>query len=275
MTFDPAEYLARTGVATDAPSERLAGGYTNEVWRVGDLVVKRYDRTARPGLFGNDPLAEARALVLLAPSGVAPTPVHFDEPAGVVVYRFAAGKTWDGGVERVARLLGGVHALPGHGFRSLPVDGGAILADGDRFLRIERGSELRAIRPPSVRCGPVARRLVHRDAGPGNLIDSGTDLKLIDWQCPGAGDPVEDLAAFLSPAFQILYGRAPLSDDEEAAFLEAYPTPLVVRRLERMRSNYDWRMAAYCGWRAERLADTDPTASAAYTRALDALLARL
>ena len=61
--------------------------------------------------------------------------MHFDEQAGVVVYRFATGKTWDGGVERVARLLGGVHALPGHGFRSLPVDGGAILADGDRFLQ--------------------------------------------------------------------------------------------------------------------------------------------
>jgi hypothetical protein len=42
-----------------------------------------------------------------------------------------------------------------------------------------------------------------------------------------------------------------------------------------MRSNYDWRMAAYCGWRAERLAGTDPVASATYTRALDALLARL
>ena len=126
-----------------------------------------------------------------------------------------------------------------------------------------------------MRCGPVVRRLVHRDAGPGNLIDNGTDLMLIDWQCPGAGDPVEDLAAFLSPAFQILYGRAPLTADEEEAFLDAYPTPLVVRRLRRMRSSYDWRMAAYCGWRAERLADTDPTASATYTRALDALLARL
>ena len=149
MTFDPAEHLARTGVATDAPAERLEGGYTNEVWRVGDLVVKRYDREARPGLFGNDPLAEARALVLLAPSGVAPAPVHFDEQAGVVVYRFATGKAWDGGVERVARLLGGVHALPGHEFfRALPVDGGALLADGDRFRASTAG--------PS--CAPSGRR---------------------------------------------------------------------------------------------------------------------
>ena len=275
MTFDPAEHLARVGQATDAPAERLTGGYTNEVWRVGDLVVKRYDLTPRPGLFGNDPLAEARALVLLAPSGAAPAPVHFDEQAGVIVYRFARGTTWDAGVERVARLLGGVHAQPGHGFRALVVDDGAILAEGDRFLNTDRGSEIARVRPPSVRCGPVGRRLVHRDAGPCNLIDNGTDLVLIDWQCPGAGDPVEDLAAFLSPGFQVLYGRAPLAADEEEAFLDAYPTPLVVRRLRRMRPIYDWRMAAYCGWRAERLVGSDPAASATYTRALDALLARL
>ncbi len=49
----------------------------------------------------------------------------------------------------------------------------------------------------------------------------------------------------------------------------------MVRRLQRMRASYDWRMAAYCGWRAERLAEADPAASATYTRALDALLARL
>jgi hypothetical protein len=275
VTFDPAAFLARMGVATDAAAQRLEGGYTNEVWRVGDLVVKRYDRTSRPGLFGNDPLAEIRALVTLAPSGIAPAPVHFDEDAGVLVYRFAPGKTWDGGVERVARLLAGVHALPGHGFRALAIDGGALLADGDRFLANGRGSEIRRLRPPSVRCGPVARRLVHRDAGPGNLIDNGTELVLIDWQCPGAGDPVEDLAAFLSPGFQILYGRVPLTADEEGAFLDAYPAPLVVRRLQRMRSNYDWRMAAYCSWRAERLADSDAAASGRYTRALDALLVRL
>jgi hypothetical protein len=245
------------------------------VWRVGDRVVKRYDLKARPALFGNDPLAEARALVLLAPIGLAPAPIHFDELAGVIVYRFASGMAWNCGVERVARLLGAVHALPGHGFRSLPVDGGAILADGDRFLSIDRGDEVRRVRPPAVRCGPVARRLVHRDAGPGNLIDNGTDLVLIDWQCPGAGDPVEDLAAFLSPGFQVLYGRAPLTPAEEEAFLDAYPTPLVVRRLRRMRPSYDWRMAAYCAWRAERLAESDPVTSATYTQALEALLARL
>lgn len=275
MTFDPSAFLAGAGLADDAPAERLAGGYTNEVWRVGDLVVKRYRRSQQPVLFHNDPLAEARALVLLAPSGVAPAPVHFDEEQSVVVYRFAEGSPWDDGVERVARLLAAVHALPGHGFRALPVDGGAILTDGDRFLEGPRAGEIARARPPAERAGPVARRLVHRDAGPGNLIDSGDRLMLIDWQCPGAGDPVEDLAAFLSPGFQILYGRPPLTPAQEEAFLDAYPTAIVVRRLRRLRPSYDWRMAAYCGWRADRLAETDPAASATYTTALDALLARL
>jgi hypothetical protein len=275
VSFDPRAHLAGLGQPADDPAVRLSGGYTNEVWRVGDLVVKRYDRTARPLLFGNDPLAEARALAVLAARRVAPEPVHFDEAGGVVVYRFAPGRPWNGGTPRVARLLAAVHATPAHGFRTLPIDGGALLADGERFLRGARAGEIARRRPPVVRCGPVARRLVHRDAGPGNLIDTGDRLVLIDWQAPGAGDPVEDLAAFLSPAFQILYGRKPLSEAEEQAFLDAYPAPLVVRRLQRMRPSYDWRMAAYCAWRAEQLDGAAPEASAAYTRATDALLARL
>jgi len=275
VSFDPRAHLAGLGQPADDPAVRLSGGYTNEVWRVGDLVVKRYDRTARPLLFGNDPLAEARALAVLAARRVAPEPVHFDEAGGVVVYRFAPGRPWNGGTPRVARLLAAVHATPAHGFRTLPIDGGALLADGERFLRGARAGEIARRRPPVVRCGPVARRLVHRDAGPGNLIDTGDRLVLIDWQAPGAGDPVEDLAAFLSPAFQILYGREPLSEAEEQAFLDAYPAPLVVRRLQRMRPSYDWRMAAYCAWRAEQLDGAAPEASAAYTRATDALLARL
>ena len=134
MTFDPSAHLAGLGLPADAAAVRLSGGYTNEVWRVGDLVVKRYDRTARPLLFGNDPLAEARALAVLAARRVAPEPVHFDEAQGVVVYRFAEGRPWDRGTARVARLLAAVHATPATDSARCPIDGGAILADGDRFL---------------------------------------------------------------------------------------------------------------------------------------------
>ena len=127
-----------------------------------------------------------------------------------------------------------------------------------------------------MRCGPVARRLVHRDAGPGNLIDTGDRLLLIDWQAPGAGDPVEDLAAFLSPAFQILYGREPLTDDEEGAFLDAYPD--AARRAPAAAHAAQLRLAdgglLRRGGRSSSTG-TRPEASAAYTRATDALLARL
>ena len=141
----------------------------------------------------------------------------------MIVYRFATGTTWNGGVERVARLLGGVHALPGHGFRSLPVDGGAILADGDRFLKIDRGREIAQAAPGSgaLRSGRPPARAPRRR--PGQPDRHGTDLVLIDWQCPGAGDPVEDLRRSSPPAFQMLYGREPLTADEEEAFLDAYP----------------------------------------------------
>jgi hypothetical protein len=62
----------------------------------------------------------------------------------------------------------------------------------DHFRKAGRGSEIARVRPAPVRCGPLVRRLVHRKPG--------TELVLIDWQCPGAGDPVEGLATFLSRA---------------------------------------------------------------------------
>ncbi len=268
--FDPVVYLDRLGLPSTAPAVRLVGGYTNAVWRVGDLVVKRYDLSERPELLGNDPPAEARALAVLESHGVAPELVHFDPAGPFLVYRFVHGEEWrSDDVAAVARALAIVHALPGEGFRSIPADGPEILADGDRFAR------LASRRPPAVRCGPCDRRLVHRDAGPGNLIEASHGVVLIDWQCPGAGDPAEDLAAFLSPAFQILYGREPLTTAQETDFLAAYLDRAVVERLEALRPAYDWRMAAYCTWRIELFAETRPVASALYESAVAALLERL
>ena len=90
-----------------------------------------------------------------------------------------------------------------------------VVADGDRFLSGCRGRELAVLRPTTAFAGPVLPRLLDRDVGPGNPIAAGDTPVLIDWQCPGAGDPVDDVAAFLSPAVQILYGYEPLTADQE------------------------------------------------------------
>ncbi|NJM92448.1 MAG: phosphotransferase, partial [Rhodospirillaceae bacterium] len=132
-----------------------------------------------------------------------------------------------------------------------------------------------AIRPRPIETAPGPRRLIHTDFGPGNLIAGADGLKAIDWQCPASGDTAEDLAAFLSPAFQILYGRKPLTASEEAEFLEAYGEAETIERLRRLRPFYDWRMAAYCAMRQAHFATTRPDASERYRWSVDALLESL
>ena len=129
---------------------------------------------------------------------------------------------------------------------------------------------------------------MHTDCGPGNIIvPSGVTARgapegghpvLIDWQCPGLGDPVEDLANFTSPAIQILYGLDPLDDAHVDAFLTGYGDDETVARFHRLRRPYHVRLAAYCAYRRRTLRHDQPETAALYSTALDAeldLLARL
>ena len=63
--------------------------------------------------------------------------------------------------------------------------------------------------PNHAEVAPVGHPcLIHGDTVPNNFIQSVDALVLIDWQCPALGDPVLDLAIFLSPAMQqIARGR--------------------------------------------------------------------
>jgi len=137
--------------------------------------------------------------------------------------------------------------------------------------------DLAKARPEPIEIDAVPGSFLHTDIGPGNIVvakDTGR-LVAIDWQCPAIGDPVQDVIAFLSPAFQILYGRRPLSDTEEAAFFAAYDDPELKQRYDKLLPFYDWRMAGYCATRQIKYASTRPEASQRYADALTALLERL
>ena len=286
-SFDPSAFLAAHGLAETpaATVEVMAGGYQNQVFRVHgagfDWVVKRFRPAADVTLFPNLPDAEAMALQRLAVCGAAPRPVAYvpDGPEGpVLVYEFYDGQPWISDVTAVARLLHAIAGIDANGFRPVPMVPREILAQGDAFAAacpapVQR--RLADARPRPVEMDPGPRRLIHTDFGPGNLISGARGLKAIEWQCPAAGDAAEDLAAFLSPAFQILYGREPLTPSEEAALLSAYGDDETTRRLERLRLFFDWRMAAYCAMRQVHLAAAHPAASERYRLATLALLARL
>ncbi|MSS72759.1 MAG: aminoglycoside phosphotransferase family protein [Candidatus Latescibacteria bacterium] len=293
MTFDVIETLRRQGLLTDCANPTvtpMAGGFWNDLFRVRgvgfDWVVK-HSRTGRgESLFPILPDAEASALRTLRGAGIAPEPVAFFRAGGgvpVLVYQYWPGTPWREGVLPVADLLRRLHAVPAEdlqGFRPLPVGPEEVLAQGDGLLRAiphdGLAARLRSLRPTPVQ-GPALRRfsLVHTDVGAGNLIVDAGGIRLIDWQCPGIGDPAEDAWAFLSPAFQILFNHAPLTRDERETFVQAYGEEGTMARLALLSPCFAYRMAAYCCLRRCDLEGRDPALSDRYRRAALAQIAEV
>ena len=111
--------------------------------------------------------------------------------------------------------------------------------------------------------------------GAGNFIAGPGGIRLIDWQCPGIGDPAEDLWAFLSPAFQVLFNHAPLTLQERETFLMAYGEKEPRARLDNLAPYFAHRMAAYCCLRRDELAAHKAALSDHYRRGAVAQIATL
>lgn len=256
--FDAADaiaFLERAGFAGPFEVKLLRGGYWNKVMRIDSasrrLVLKRYVEVLPNSLFPNMPDQEAAALDRLDGHDVAPEPVGFWPKDGILLYRYVEGALWSGDVAAVADLLRRKEAVSSHGFRSVPWQPDAILAEGDRLMARchddPRAGLLRAGRPDRVPVGaPEKLSMIHTDIGAGNLVGAGAGLRLIDWQCPAEGDLAEDVYSFLSPAFQLLNGRQPLAPDAVDTFFAALAMPGIRDRYLRLRPYYAYRMAAYC-----------------------------
>lgn len=239
----------------------LAGGRSNRVWHVeGEIsaVLKLYHPASGNPMFANDPDREVSSLQCLAGTGMAPRLIAAGEfeSARWILYTHVTGSTWRQQPDHVARLLGRLHdqpfpeKLPKGVNGSVQIETGThhILTDcsGPEADRVARMRPLTTV-PPTTRCG-----LIHGDPVPGNIVEHDGTLTLIDWQCPVFGDPAEDLAVFASPAMQYLYRGVPLSSDEEASFLSAYPDHRVTSRYKALKPWFHWRMAAYCLWKSQR-----------------------
>lgn len=236
-------------VPSGTPAAALSGGRTNRVFAVGSVVAKLYAPQAASPLFPNDAAAEALALTLLASTGLAPA-LRALGP-GWLICDAVPGRTWQRDPAAAAHALRHLHRIPPPpGFRVLPTGSLALAADARRVSAGATG--LPPLPPLPELVALAAPRLVHGDAVAGNMIETATGVVLIDWQCPGLGDPAEDLAAFLSPAMQQLYRGSPLTPDERAAFLAAYGDPEMLRRYHALAPLLHWRLAAHCLWRAAR-----------------------
>ena len=235
----------------------LFGGRTNAAWQVSGtdqaLVLKLYRASSANPLFPNDAAAEAMMLEHLSGLGIAPELVaSFDSSEGhCTLYHAIPGEPWRDGVVDVAAMMQKLHGqeIPS-GLRSLPNGSAEILAHGDAILaRCKEHSDLVDLRPTLDVAPNLQPVLLHCDMVPGNLITNSDGLHLIDWQCPGVGDPCEDIAIFLSPAMQGLYRGEALSLKDRDLFLRHYQK--VADRYLELAPAYHYRMAAYCAWKVE------------------------
>ncbi|MDE2914774.1 MAG: aminoglycoside phosphotransferase family protein [Paracoccaceae bacterium] len=255
----------------DAEWQVLTGGRTSPVWRVRsgpeDRVCRFRVADHRNPLFPCLPDAERRCLEAVSGCELGPPFLGSLSAEGgeLFVLEYSSGTSWTcAGSERpvadvceVARLLGRLHRfspLPDLPVR--PCGETALRRQVRRILSLcsgEDSSRLSRLEPGTAPgsgtedCGP--RSLVHGDVVPGNIIRSPNGLLLIDWQCPGIGDPVDDIACFLSPAMQMTNGGRPLGSALCDSFLEAYPCAATVARYRSLRPLLQWRMAVYCLWR--------------------------
>jgi thiamine kinase-like enzyme len=244
-----------------APWQSLSGGRTNKIWKIGmgrnAIVCKLFSKNADTPFFANSALAEAETLRALTGSGLAPNFLATlnTQFGDVVLYRFVDGQTWSGDPAPIAHLLGRVHALaipdevqarlPSSNF---PDQTSLMLAE---FSRQDKADFL-ALKPRVQHDTAPPVSFLHGDPVPANIVVSKTGPVLIDWQCPRMGDPCDDLAVFLSPAMQLLYGSAPLTKDDANRFLDAYPIKETAARYRTHAALYHWQMAVYCRWKISR-----------------------
>jgi Ser/Thr protein kinase RdoA (MazF antagonist) len=88
---------------------------------------------------------------------------------------------------------------------------------------------------------PLEMRPCHNDFLPGNLIDDGVRMRIVDWEYAGMGDPFFDLGNFSI--------NNDLTEAEDAVFLAAYdgatPRPDRLARLVLFRVVSDFREAMW------------------------------
>jgi thiamine kinase len=259
----------------------LSGGFWNDVFRLdtdgGRFTLKHYLAVLPDSLYPNLPDQEAAALTRLAGLDVAPQPVGYWPEHKVLIYRYVDGDQWTDDFAAVAALLRRKEAASPEGFRRVPITPPDILAEGDRlYARCTPDHYTKAclaVRPAARAIAPLARlSLIHTDIGPTNMIGAGDALRVIDWQCPAAGDLTEDIYSFLSPVFRVLNFRAPLLPGDELAFFTALAWPEIESRYHLLRPYFSFRMLGYCCLRSQT-AEDDKVVSR-YRNAIEAELSQ-
>lgn len=227
---------------------RLTRGSANDIYRVvrdGRAYALRAAAASPPGL-GVDRLWEARVLEGAVAADLAPALMYCDPERGILISRWAEGRSWSiedtrrpENLSRMAELLRRIHALP------MPVPA-RIMTPGQWMdyysaaAPTARAAKLRSAAEDRLRAWAalpgVPPVVCHSDLHTLNLIDRGGPLVLLDWEYAHASDPFWDLAGWSA--------NNDFEDETTWELLARYagraPTPDERLRLRHLRWLYDY-----------------------------------
>jgi thiamine kinase len=209
--MSPAEIAAsalRVAVSEVAAVEPIKHGLTNESWLVrtrSDAVVVRISTASEDALRIDRP-NEASVLAIADAAGVGAPVIRCDPAQRLLVTRYL-GPSWSyeeardhANIARAAALLARLHRLDAPGVRTVDL---VATVDGyvSTLIRYGVGGELtqRSLQEQAHAAATLLRRgaaarLCHNDVHHLNVV-GGDELRLIDWEYAGAGEPLFDLAS--------------------------------------------------------------------------------
>ena len=256
---------AATRAWAECDLEPLMGGLNNHSWRLEAAGLRYVVRLSSSGdeSLGVDRGSEAALLAAAGAAGLAPTLVFCDLENRLLITQYVDGEVWTLADAREPRNIARMaHALTRlHGLE--PPAGVRVRSFHEQALRLEtvvRATGGATDARLTARAGEVFARLdaanarrapCHDDLHHLNVVDDGRRLVLIDWEYGGLGDPIFDLASFVS--YQALDANA------VAQFLAAYAGPADAARLDDGRWAFDyvqwlWYLAAAAD-QPQRVAD--------------------
>jgi len=257
-------------------------GLINDTYRVvrdGRAYALRVG-ASNPCDLGLDRAWEARVLERAALGGFAPALVFCDPGLGILVARWADGRSWSPGdtrrrpnIARMAELIRRVHALPmpesprvmspahwiAYYSEAICKSAGpnpGMAADWGSASPLPTEA---ALRLAALAALPSADPVVcHSDLHTLNLIDSGRTLVLLDWEYAHASDPLWDLAGWSA--------NNDFEDELRRELLAVYtgrqPTPDEYLRLQLLGWLFDYIALLWSELYLRRLSALGPDAAA-------------
>jgi thiamine kinase-like enzyme len=237
--------------------ELLSGALTNVCYKVTTGGAAYVLRLAGEGTSDYiDRAAEKHNARVAADAGVNVEVLYFDVRDGTMVTRFVEGisMNWGRGFSRdpgspirAALALKRVHRLS-KAFASR-FDVFAEIDDYADLLREQRmppprdyyelGRKVRAVRR-ALEASPIPLVPCHNDPWPGNLLDAGGRIYLIDWEYSGMNDPMWDLGD--------LSVEAEFEPEQDRTMMDAYwggtASPALYSRMEiyKAMSDLHWSL---------------------------------